>query len=144
MVRSLFAGKRELVNELFVFPSPQSALSAPELQYLPGRTRKIVCNYESPETGAITWISLTFTNCYAIKITNGYACDLDTLERTYRKVVDLGGTKWRKQIKSNLSNNAGKRVELKHFGIYFDNDCLYEFICESFNVSTEENSNIAV
>ena len=61
----------------------------------------------------------------------------------YGKVVDLGNTKWFMEIKSNLGNNAGISVELKHLGVYFDDDSLYEFICESFDASTEENLNTA-
>lgn len=123
-------------KELFVLPRPISALSAPEFSLLPARTGRLVCSYESPETGEITWISLMFENRYAVKITNAFACDLEILSLAIGKIVDFGDTKWLKQIRNNVLAHKNVRAELKHLGIYFDDDCLYEFICESFSFST--------
>ncbi len=58
----------------------------------------------------------------------------------YGKVIDRGETKWFKEIKSNMVNNAGMSVELKHLGVYFDDDSLYEFICGSFHASIGTSS----
>ena len=122
-----------MTKELFILPVPAtSLLKSPEFRKQLGRKSEIICEYRGDKEGEIVQLSLLFNNEYAIRITNGYACDVDIIKVTYAKVADLGETDWLKKIKSNLAASIGLSAELRHLGIYFDDGPLYEFICESF------------
>jgi hypothetical protein len=129
-------------RQIFELPVPATSLrSAPELHERLGRTSEIICEYEEEDDPTrVVELSLVFENRYAVRITNGFACDIETLNIAYAKVVDLGETNWLKVVKSNLVLNKGVREDLRHLGIYFDGGCLYEFICESFRVFTQSKS----
>jgi hypothetical protein len=132
-----------MAKDIFDLPVPAtSLLDAPEFHERLGRTSEIICEYEEEgDSAQIVKLSLVFENRYAMRITNGFACDIEMLNLTYAKVVDLGETSWLKVVKSNLVANKGLSEDLRHLGIYFDDGCLYEFICESFRVSTELRAN---
>lgn len=131
-----------MIHDIFVLPVPATSLrDAPEFHERLGRTSEIICEYEEEnDPERIVQVSLVFKNRYAVRITNGFASDIEMLNQTYAKVVDLGETTWLKSIKSNLAAHKGVTEDLRHLGIYFDDGCLYEFICESFAVTTKSRS----
>jgi hypothetical protein len=127
-----------MTKEIFVLPVPSTSLvKSPRFEEIPGRISEIICEYEGAEAGQTIRLSLIFGNRYAVKITNDFACSIALRHITYDKVVDLGETDWLESVNSNLAASIGLDVKLKHLGIFFDDECLYEFICESFQTQIE-------
>jgi hypothetical protein len=107
---------------------------------LPKRKCSLEYSYEDEQDSLIIFEKLIFDDVESFKCTHYKACSLKMI-KAYCKVVVIGESVWLAEIKQNLSQAKVKAENLKHLRIYFDEGPCYEFICKSFEVTSEKQKN---
>src|ERR671939_1384407 len=116
---------------LWKLPVPSTALlRSPIFQVLLKRSCALCCEYEDDD-GYIVSLNLLFEGVEAFKCTYYRACTAEMITTAYDKVVDVGATEWKAEIKESLIRSEQDITGLVHLMIYFDDGPCYEFICRN-------------
>ena len=120
--------------------SSTAFLNSSKFSILPKRKCLLEYSYEDEEGASTIFEKLIFDGVESFKCTHYKACSLEMI-KAYCKIVDVGESDWLIEIKQNLSQAKVKAENLKHLRIYFDDGPCYEFICKSFEVTSEKQKN---
>ncbi|MFO1114440.1 MAG: hypothetical protein U1E28_02050 [Beijerinckiaceae bacterium] len=117
-------------------PVPPTAITrGPNFKALPRRQCELSF-YIEVETGDKKE-SLLFDGVEAYKCTYLAALNVEMINATYGKLVDLGETEWLSEIVkvSTVYYTKSKKTppSLKHFAICFDDGPCFEIVCVNFN-----------
>lgn len=122
-----------MAHIIWKLPVPSTALLA-EMEFVkrPGRVCALESVKEADDNGQET-IELLFRGVEAFKCTHHHARTLQMIQLSYDEVIDLGGTDWLGEVKTQLSRLPLERHEgLRHLMVNFDDGPCYEFICREF------------
>ena len=77
-------------TEIYKLPKPSSWFDSPKFFERLRRSCELIWNYEKDEGSETIQLSLTFAECWAVKITYFVAADVEMSHNAYDKVVDFG------------------------------------------------------
>lgn len=118
-------------------PVPSSALTrGPSFSVLLKRECEISFYSESDDGEKKS--SIVFEDVEAFKCTRMPARSVEMINTAYDKLVQLEGSQWLMEVKTNSADYYAKRQatpkELKHLMICFDDGPCYEFICGGYRL----------
>lgn len=117
---------------MFQMPEAFAGIT-PELKFESGRDHTLVCRNDDEFYGSAVQLSLIFRRVWAMRVVYFVAGDLRLFVTAYEKVVDLGQTKWLRNLQQNIVESGEDHGGLSHYAICFDDGPSYEFICEGFD-----------
>jgi hypothetical protein len=82
-------------------------------------------------------VRLAFLRISAFKATFHHACNADMIKWAYDQLVDLGSTEWLNEISRQIASRERVAPSLRHLMICFDDGPCFEFLCDSYSISTD-------